>query len=243
VLLDSYRIVLRCKHTISFEGIVHLCDTAVRNMKYEFILKCPAQNTQVRKTITRRGSSSGLCGRRIPLEVVKYHLKPNEVQKLEERINLQTIHKSSEKFKECPFCKRFLFREGNEDVFSCDCESPQILRCWKCIQPIPAGEVCLNPLCIGSVDEVLRNARKKKISCEIKKMPIFRACPSCAKLVYHKDNGCKHVTCPAEGCGVAFCFVCLSTSPENTTEAWMKICGEAYAMCPNGMHPAQKVSQ
>jgi hypothetical protein len=231
---DGIKVEMSCGHSVLKNVIASWWREELQQGHLEFT--CPFV---IRDPNTRR--MTGVC---------KKNWKPSELkskgtlsnQEFDNYLNtLKKLLYDREGYKNCPYesCKQDCFREKDNNILQQVCNTCNKKFCWDCQRPWigSSTNVCGNVACEGSNKSkqvVLDNAAKKNIGTIID-VPSIRACPTCFQLVEHEAN-CKIIRCTS--CQVFFCMSCLDTKPDPNTRY---SCGGAYAPCPKGVAPIQKL--
>ena len=208
---------MSCGHTFSPAALVDYLDNTLSNCK-ETKLLCPVpecKNNWKQEEISNIG------------------LQKEKIQSILELFSTNLMV-SEYSYKRCPQCKT-LTERINEDRLRTEClicsQTERYEFCWCCMKKWKNSnnnKVCGNEDCDPtsmSIMHQLQSCNVKEI-CDIKNVPIMRACPKCGMGIIHA-GGSKHMVCRV--CKTEFCFVCLSVKVRGS---WPTTCGTWQTKCP-----------
>ncbi|XP_036002259.1 uncharacterized protein DDB_G0292642-like isoform X2 [Fundulus heteroclitus] len=164
-------------------------------------------------------------------------LTPEEIQHFKK---MRTINAAVTR--KCPGCKSPVARQDEFNLCvsckTCTEKGGRLYEfCWQCQRewkgPKPRLDRCENDGCCNTALQTLETCPDivfDKVK-GITGCPSIRACPTCGSLLEHKQNHCKHLTCPQ--CKIKFCFVCLKTFAECSKTSGIS------APCSSGVAPRQ----
>lgn len=223
---DQPRIKMSCGHAVDANSLTDWCRSLIHKNKFEFY--CPAIIDQAKNKE---------CGKVWPYEEVRRaaHLTEAEQEYFETKMSEHASPQFCD-MKKCPGCGSFVERLNLHSLqVRCSICTKKKGRnydfCWNCNREWtgPDSSVkCGSDKCEHVDLPAIRDAPITTISG--KQVPSCRACPTCGRVVEHKQTGCKFITCPR--CRKAFCFlclelenVCLNTAPCS----WRKPCSKEPA--------------
>ena len=226
------RVKMSCGHAVDPNTLTTWCRTLLNDQKVKF--HCPAITEKDAKGVVKK-----LCEkiwdyaevRRIAL------LSDAECSYFESKLSEYAALQYCD-MKECPGCRSFVEREDFTNLrVTCPICSKKKGRtydfCWQCLQdwtgPTKSGVKCGNSKCVHP--ELASVKDSPMFTLNGKQVPLRRACPTCGKVVEHKnDNTCKFVICPR--CKNEYCFMCLELKSEclrTAPRAWYKECAKPVA--------------
>lgn len=226
---DPKRVKMSCGHGVDPSNLTNYCRAKLKDNIFKFT--CPAIVEKPNKA----------CGKEWTYPDIRKAALLNDDEmkyfeyKMSEIAAMQFID-----MKECPGCCSYVERIDTQNLrvhcpICTKAKGKTWDFCWHCLKewsgPSTSNVKCGNPSCMHPELPALKEA--PTITLYGKEIPNRRACPTCGKVLEHKQEGCKMITCPR--CQKEFCFICLLLSAECLETAPSSWHGE----CKNPPAPKQ----
>ncbi|XP_014454209.1 E3 ubiquitin-protein ligase RNF217 [Alligator mississippiensis] len=226
---DIMRVELSCGHATEPQSLAAWCRSLLDQGYFNF--HCPAD------------VNGQKCGEEWSYQEVRQNalLTEEEQEEFEKKL-VAFAAKYYSDLKECPKCKSFVERKDLTNlrvhcILCLSLKGEQFEFCWQCLKPWKGSGTssvkCANVGCRNQSLDILANCKLKPLpGSEIRDCPSIRACPTCGRLIEHKEK-CKYVMCTQ--CHVEFCFACLETAQE----CQAKKHGTYFLYCTKPVAPRQ----
>ena len=222
---DQPRVKMSCGHAVDPNSLTMWCRSLIDQEQYR--LHCPA--------IIGGGKK---CKKEWEYPEVRKIalLNAAECKYFETRLSEYAARTYCD-LQECPGCRSFVERLDldNLRVHCVLCTKDKGRNydfCWHCLKewsgPTTSAVKCGNSSCQHPELPSVRDSSLFKLNGE--DVPLRRACPTCGKVVEHKQEGCKYMPCPR--CHKEYCFMCLELKDDClriAPESWFGKCAKPIA--------------
>jgi ubiquitin len=207
---DPRRVRMSCGHGVDPSTLTNYCRSKLKDHIAKFT--CPA--------IVDQKAANKVCGKEWTYADIRKAalLTEDEMKYFEYKISELAAMQFYD-LKSCPGCNTCVERIDEKNLrVTCPICSKQKKKtwdfCWQCLKewsgPTTSAVKCGYSLCVHPGLTALKDA--PLINLYGKDVPNRRACPTCGKVIEHKQEGCKMMTCIR--CKKEFCFICLLPSRE-----------------------------